>query len=186
MIELLITVVLIALLLSMAVPAFSGWVANARVRSVADALQNGLRLAQAESVKRERQTALVLTNATPALDVTASASATRWYIEVLPSISAFKDQTPVFVEAGSFRETAAGVTIAGNNAVICFNSIGQLTTRATTSGIGSVCTAPTTLATYDVSATGSNRPLRVQVSLGGQVRLCDPSKTLSSTNPDGC
>jgi hypothetical protein len=26
----------------------------------------------------------------------------------------------------------------------------------------------------------------VQLSLAGQVHMCDPSKTLSNANPDGC
>ena len=46
------------------------------------------------------------------------------------------------------------------------------------------CTAAA--ATYDITIPNADRPLRVLVALGGQVRLCDPAKTLSNTNPDGC
>ena len=33
---------------------------------------------------------------------------------------------------------------------------------------------------------GRDRPLRVLVSLGGQVRMCDPAKILSAAAPEGC
>jgi hypothetical protein len=38
---------------------------------------------------------------------------------------------------------------------------------------------------YLVKLTGATQ-LNVEVALGGQVHLCDPSQTLSSTNPYGC
>jgi type IV fimbrial biogenesis protein FimT len=37
-----------------------------------------------------------------------------------------------------------------------------------------------------VELAGADRPLQVQIKLGGQVRMCDPARTLSATQPDGC
>jgi type IV fimbrial biogenesis protein FimT len=81
---------------------------------------------------------------------------------------------------------AAGVTIDGPTA-ICFNSLGRQTANASP-GIGATtCTLDATgTSTYDIAVTGGSRPLRVLVSLGGQVRLCDPARTLSASAPDGC
>jgi type IV fimbrial biogenesis protein FimT len=39
---------------------------------------------------------------------------------------------------------------------------------------------------YDVTRAGAERRLRIVVALGGRVRMCDPDKALSATNPDGC
>jgi type IV fimbrial biogenesis protein FimT len=39
---------------------------------------------------------------------------------------------------------------------------------------------------FDITNSAADRPLRVLVTLGGSVRLCDPAKTLSAAQPDGC
>jgi type IV fimbrial biogenesis protein FimT len=55
---------------------------------------------------------------------------------------------------------------------------------------GVACSLPTGTPprfTYNIQLTGqADHPLQVQVALGGQVHLCDPSQTLSSTNTYGC
>ena len=48
--ELVVTVTLLGLLLALALPSFAAWSRNARARTTADALQTGMRLAQAEAV----------------------------------------------------------------------------------------------------------------------------------------
>jgi len=67
LIELMVTISVMALLLAAAVPSFGPWVANSRVRSTAESLQNGIRLAQTEAVRRNRQVAFTFTNETPSL-----------------------------------------------------------------------------------------------------------------------
>jgi type IV fimbrial biogenesis protein FimT len=89
-----------------------------------------------------------------------------------------------FIEGGQLGDLAAGVAIAGP-AAICFNSLGRVVANAVPiAGAATTCAAGAT--TYDLTLTGADRPLRVTVALGGQVRRCDPAKTLSGTNPDGC
>ena len=51
---------------------------------------------------------------------------------------------------------------------------------------GGNATSKAAVINYDVSLPGSDRPLRVTVSMGGQVRMCDPARTQSATQPDGC
>jgi type IV fimbrial biogenesis protein FimT len=88
--------------------------------------------------------------------------------------------------------TTSGVGITGP-AAICFNSIGRLSANAATTIPGATCTLPTAtppVQTYNIATTGTatanDRPLNVQVALGGQVHMCDPAFTLSSANPEGC
>ena len=184
LIELMVTIALLALLLGLAAPAFSEWTRNAQVRTVTDALQSGARLAQAEAVRRNRQVVFFLTNNAACTATTApAADGAFWAVRTVPLVAGDPVAT---VQCGQIADVAAGVAIDGPTA-ICFNSVGRQVAN-TNPGIGSTtCTLDADgLSTYDISATGGNRPLRVLVSLGGQVRMCDPSRTLSATAPDGC
>ncbi|WP_295645807.1 prepilin-type N-terminal cleavage/methylation domain-containing protein [uncultured Methylibium sp.] len=175
LIELVVTVALLGILLALAAPGFGTWINNTRVRTVSDALQNGVRQAQAEAVRRNRTAVFYLTNAQPSLAATAVANGSNWGIR---TVSLFTGDAAEFVNGGSLSDVAGGVAIGGPIA-LCFNASGQQVTVAAQS-----CTAGA--ATYDVSRTGADRPLRITVSIGGRVRMCDPAKTLSATNPDGC
>jgi len=185
LIELVITLTIAALLLFLAESSFSGWIGNAKARSVAESLQNGLRLAQAEAVRRNRQVAFVLTNSSPAVNVAANANGNNWYAQVLPIYSTEVVSVP-YVQGGSFASIASGVTVVGS-ALICFNSLGRVVVNSSasvTAAFGASCAA--TNAVYSITAPGANRTYQVQVNMGGQVRMCDASRALSPTAPDGC
>jgi type IV fimbrial biogenesis protein FimT len=189
LIELMVTIAIFSLLLLAAMPSFSGWIANVRVRSVAEELVNGLRMAQSEAVRRNRPVAFVLTNNTPAKSATPNASGKNWYVQALPLASGATSETATssdYVQGGNYA-SQSGVTISGTSAMLCFGSMGNVTTIGATDAVNVIGVACSVGAqTYTVSRTGSDRELRVTVSIGGQVRMCDPTKTLSITNPDGC
>jgi len=183
LIELVVAMAITAILLGLAVPSFSTWINNAKVRTGAEVLQNALRLAQAEAIKRSHQIVFVLTNATAAASAPPVANGSNWYIQVLPVVA---DETVsgAYVQGGNVGEQASGIAVTGP-AIICFNSAGVLVGNTST-GLGADCTAPTNTVTYDVSKSGADRTLEVQVSPTGKIRMCDKSKTLSATTPDGC
>lgn len=186
LIELLVTLAVMATLLVAATPPLTAWMANAKVRSSAEQLQNSLRLAQSEALRRNRQTALALTNGTPSLTATAVANGRNWFIRALPKLAGETADDGWYVQGVSLP-SGTRVSITGPGA-LCFNTIGRPVTNGST-GLGVNCSAPTnatTPTTYDLTVGGTTRALRVQVFLGGQIRLCDPAKTLSSSVPDGC
>lgn len=191
LVELVVTFAVLAILTLLAVPSFTDFIRNTQVRSTADAMQNGLRLAQAEAVRRSRLVVFSLTAGQPGLDAAAAANGPNWSIQAAP-VAGIDDAKLQFIQGGAFGDAVAGVTIAGP-ASICFSAEGRLVAGST--GLAGVdCAAPTEGGSidYDVSRAaaqlrpGSDRPLRVRVALGGQVRMCDPAKALSATNPDGC
>ena len=185
-IEIAVTLAVFGILLAAALPAMGRWVSNVKVRSTADELQNGLRMAQAEALRRSRQVVFSLTNsANPAASLTAVANGSSWSINTIPSMTDGSEGNQ-FVEAGVLTAPTSGVAISGP-AAICFNSLGRLVANAATGINGAICTLPATLAqSYQITLASADRPLRVNVSLGGQVHMCDPAKVLSSTDPDGC
>lgn len=190
LIELMVTLSVLAILILLAVPNMSAWARNAKVRSVAEALQNDLRTAQVEAIKRSTRTVFVLTNADtdPTLGLSASPSSTgkNWYVQVLPIANSGNTTTTRLLSNTIAAQN--GVSISAGGSFICFNSAGRLSSAAVT-GLSGTCTVGSTAATpvnFAVSITSGDRPLRVQVTLGGKIRICDPNKTLSSSQPDGC
>lgn len=200
LLEMVVTMGIFAILVALGVPAMRTWVSNAKVRGVADSLQNGVRLAQSESLRRSRQVVFSLTtsqNPQGAGTFTAAAAGNNWTVNTVPALTG---ETSAFIDAGVLTADSASVQITNAPAAICFNSVGRLTLNTTSVPAvtnGATCTLPTAAPpgspagtppawSYDVSAAGADHPLRVEVFLGGQVHLCDLSKTLSASNPDGC
>lgn len=185
LIELMVTLALVALLMMIAVPSISSWMADARVRAAGEALQNAARIAQGEAIRRSRSSMLVLTLATPGLDAAPTANAQHWYAEVVPLASDSASDAAGRYLRGGTDPSAMNVAVSGP-AVVCFNAFGQLTAlTAAQTGLGAACdlTLPKEIS---LSASGATRSMKVQIALGGRVRLCDASKTLSNTTPDGC
>lgn len=185
LIELLVTLTILGVTLAMAVPAVGTWINDSRVRSTAEALQNALRLAQGTAVQRSRVTVFALTAAQPSWNAVPAANARNWFIRVLPMPTSDETASANDLIQSSSVGTESGVTITGP-ALLCFNTLGQQTTRSNTVTGMTVGCAADDAATYTVARAGASRSLDVRVNLGGRVRMCDPAKTLSTTNPDGC
>ncbi|MCK7498791.1 MAG: GspH/FimT family pseudopilin [Comamonadaceae bacterium] len=184
LVELVVTLAMLSLLLALAAPAFGQWTRNAKVRTVGETLLTGVRLAQSEAVRRNRQVVFFLTSAT-ACDstITASGDGPYWAVRTVALATGDAVET---VQCGALADIADGVAVTGP-AAVCFNSMGRQVANAAP-GVG---TATRTLnaaglSTYDIAITNGDRPLRVTVSLGGQARLCDPARVLNASQPDGC
>ena len=184
LIELMVTITLLGILISLSLPSFTTWIRNSQVRTVSEALQTGLRTAQAESVRRNRQVVMSFTNdANPTLNPTTVANGKNWSIQTVAS-PFINNNVTEFVRAGVLTDVASGVSITGAPKAICFNADGRLMAPT-----GSAATADCagTPAAFQVLHPASDRTLNVTVAVGGQVRMCDPKRpALSTTSPDGC
>lgn len=189
LIELMVTLSVAAFLLTTAAPAVSSWIADSHVRSVADTLQNAVRLAQAEAIARSRPAVLALTTDAPALGTAPAANGPRWMVRLLGRDTDTEDDAAALFLRGGAEAATMGVSVTGP-ALVCFNGFGQQVTLASTAtGLDTACTAPadaTHPTTYALTHAGGSRTLQVQVGLGGQVRMCDPAKTLAADTPEGC
>jgi type IV fimbrial biogenesis protein FimT len=186
LIELMVTLTVAGIVMAAVVPAAQDLIANSRVRSSADAVQNAIRLTQAEAIKRSRPAAFILTNAAPAVDASPVADGNHWVARLLRR-TVDTDDTGLYLKGGT-DPASLGVTVTGP-AAICFNAFGQqVTMTSTANNLGVACTAPTdaTPTAITFAGTAATKTMRVQVSLGGRVRMCDTSKTVSATSPDGC
>lgn len=177
LIELMITVLLAVILMMVALPVFTKWIQNTKTRSIAESLQNGIRLAKTEALRRSRLVDFRLTAATPGKGAATSKSGTNWYVQQNSALLA-ADSTDanynLYVQGSSQSDANSNVTVAGDVDVLTFSSLGRLTNTGAASY------------KFVVSNPNGDRTLNVIVTQGGQIRMCDPQITLSSTNPTGC
>jgi type IV fimbrial biogenesis protein FimT len=196
MIEMAVAMAIFAILVALGVPSMTTWIRNNKVRTVSDSLQTGLRLAQAESLRRSRQVVFALTNSTTptAIPLPAVVDGTAWAIYTVPSMTD-GSEVPTFIQSGVLSNASTNVQVSSNGtAAVCFNSMGRLTNNAGANVAlitgGGICTQPTVGAPpvqiFNISIAGGDRPLQVNLGLGGQVHMCDPGVAISDAHPEGC
>lgn len=163
MVELMVTVGVLALLTALAAPTLRGVIENGRIRSAGQSLQNGLALARGEAVRRNTRVQFVIANR-------------GWQVVQV--------DTGAVLQQSDGRDVPAGLTLAMTPAAadrITYNNFGRsmaLNPDATlpVSAINIVSANPSGLSSY--------RPLRLQLVSGGVPRLCDPA--VASTEPKAC
>lgn len=184
LIELMVVVVIVTVLVLLSVPSLGTWMADARIRNTSESLMGALRVAQSTAVTRGRTTMLVRTAAAPAWNASASAAGSNWYVRALPLADSDETASAADVVQAASLGSQNGVSIAGPS-VLCFGAQGRLVSlTAAQTGVQAACSVANP-AVLGVTR-GSGRALQLQVYTGGRVRMCDPAKTLSNTNPDGC
>jgi len=177
LIEIAVTLSVMALLMSLAVPSFQELLLNGKVRSTADAISKGLQRARTEAVKRNQSIRFTLVASADSrlLDDSCQASAegAHWVVSVdEPSrncAGAPSAVNPPRVIEKSEGTVGPGAAVAGQDAS------GDPASSITFNGFGRP-TGGLPLARIDVSqVSGAGRSLRVTVSSSGAVRLCDPA-----------
>jgi len=187
LIELMVTVTLIAILLVMTIPAYGTWTADAHVRAAAESLTNAIRLTQATAVAKGRTGLFALTaDAQPSVNSTPAGFAQNWFatLNVLGGSDETKASMGLILK--STEGTQHRVTVSGP-ALVCFNALGRQTSlAAAANSLSTACTAADP-AVFQVSRdAGASRYFKVLVYAGGRVRMCDAAKAISSADPDGC
>jgi type IV fimbrial biogenesis protein FimT len=181
LVELLIGITVLGLLLMLALPNYNIWIANARVRTATTSILNGLQLARGEAVRRNMPVFFQLTSATNLSD---------WTVGCVTVLIAPPIDCPAVIQSYASVEGTQNATVsitdtAGNvgaTNIVTFNSFGRPISPDPT-GTLPIAQADATSA---VLTAPNARPLRVTVSSGGQVRMCDPALPAPPTNASGC
>lgn len=159
LVELAVTMALVGILVGIAVPNFSSWQANSRIRASADTIHAGLRLARAESITR---------NASITFTLQANGNWTVSCTTVTASCPANIHSRPGAEVRGALSLVAMqrnDSTVTGD-ATVVFDSLGR--PDAVDASLRRVdVTVPST----------TSRPLRIMLTDLGQTRLCDPAAT---------
>ena len=168
LIEAMVTVAILAILLSVAVPSFQQMIVNGRTRTIAESFRAGVDLARTEAMRRN----LPVSFAVVSSDTGCSASTTgRSWVVFLGSTC---DNNATVVQRFVAGGNEAGVTVSATLSTLTFNGIGM-----TTGGNTATVTFSNNL------PDSQRRRLQLNVSAGGQTRLCDPGVTTSG-DPRAC
>lgn len=190
LIELLTGVAVLGVLVAIGLPSLSAWIQNAQIRTAAEGVMSGLNLARAEALRRN---APVRFQFTTTLDASCalSASGANWVVSLadptgLCGIAPSETVAPQILQAKSSAEgTTNAVVAATGGSSITFtglgrpSSAGQMSQVDVTNTVGGACQGA------DGIGGGPMRCLRIQISSGGQVRMCDPAVT-AATDPRFC
>lgn len=167
LVELAVGIAIMVILLALAAPNFKNWIQSSQIRTAAEAIQNGLQLARAEAVRRNTPVSFTL------------GTGSDWTV----GCATVTDTCPASIQSRPSGEGSANAGVAADQTTVVFNGLGRVTPIPAsdieidiTNSTGGAC----------AKDGGPMRCLRIVTSTGGQIRMCDPAVTLSSSNPQGC
>lgn len=162
LIELLVVFTVIGIVLAFGVPSYSAFVQNSQIRNSAESIVDGLNIARMEAVNRNEPVTFTITGNDWSIDVPSSGEQVQARSGTEGSKNAIVSNLAQAPGAMSFQFNSMGRITSGNTSTVITVS----------SGAG------------ECMPTGVMRCLRVQLSAGGRVRMCDPN--LPSADPQAC
>ena len=179
LVELMIGIAIVAMALMMGIPSLGAWIQSSQIRNASESIVSGLQLARAEAVTRNTKVQFVLSS------LAGGGVASDWTVRCdtptvdCPGIGMTKTE----IQKRSASEGSANAQVVAGQSTIVFSGIGRVTPTPVTDPIILDITNPT--GGSCAASSGTMRCLRISVSAGGQVRMCDPALSVL-TNPRGC
>jgi type IV fimbrial biogenesis protein FimT len=193
LIEIMITLAVFALLLAVGLPSMTIWLQNQQIRTSAEGLQAGLQFARAEALRRNAPVRFQLVDTlTPACVLINNG--TSWIVSMndptgLCDTPPSDIVDPFTIQKRSGAEGTPNAVLAATSGVapavpvaattVTFNGLGRAT------GAGAITQINVTNASANCQPAGPMRCLRLNISSGGQVRMCDPI-VIDPTDPRLC
>lgn len=161
LIELGIGLVIVGILIAASLPSFMAWIQNTQIRTASESMLNGLQMARTEAARRNLRVVFTL------------GSQSDWTVGCLNVTTACPAAIQSRVSGEGSKNASVTVTPAGATQVT-FNGIGFVV--ANSDGSASITQIDVDVPTSILPADES-RNLRIAISSGGQVLMCDPSVT---------
>lgn len=156
LVEIMISLVVLGILLMVALPQFSAWLQNLQLRAATEASLNGLQIARAEAIRRNTLVQLVV------------GPGTGWTVSDAASGALIQSK----VHAEGTANAAVAIT-PGASTTVTFTPLGGV--GANSDGSAAITQLDFTNPTGgSCQPTGPMRCLRVVVTGGGSVKMCDP------------
>lgn len=174
LIELMVGIAIVSLALMFGLPSMTAWLQSSQIRNAAESIQSGLQLAKSEAVRRNTAVQLSLSSL-------GGTGAPDWTVTCTTPTADCPGGGMTEIQKYSAQEGAPSARINASQDTIAFGGMGRVT--------------PTPAATIAINITNPNggacmadagpmRCLRVLVSAGGHIKMCDPA--LPASNPRGC
>jgi type IV fimbrial biogenesis protein FimT len=192
LIELMIGLTIMGLLMMIGLPNMAVWLNNTQIRTTGETLLAGLTLARTEAVKRNQIVRFSMVDNLTAGCV-ISAAGKSWVVS-LDDPSGACDSAPHDVNAPRIVQSRSGdegtprtVLAATPTASLYFNGLGRVTSPGGAASISQILISNPVGGTCENpdGTGGPMRCLRIDISVGGDARMCDPAVT-NVTDPRIC
>lgn len=167
LIEVLVAVAVVGILAMMAMPTFGEWLQSQQLRAAAEASLNGLQVARSEAIRRNLPVQIVFSVPQTGWSVSEGANVIQVRAHEEGSPNAQIAATP----GGATTVTFTPLGGVGTNA----DGSAAVTRLDVTNPAGGAC-----------QPAGAMRCLRLVVSAGGTLRMCDPHPTVVAPDPRAC
>lgn len=181
LIEVMISVAVIAVFLGIGIPAIGDWIQNRQVNVLAESIASGMRIAQTEAVQRNVQVDMVFATSdvtSPANPMAATLTAgglakadptPNWMVRVSG------DTTPAGFLQGKMGQDGSENARFSGPAGVSFSPLGRLSASIAANGTRTVPAGSLVFQIVNPSVqSGLANQRCVSVSTGGAVRVCDP------------
>jgi type IV fimbrial biogenesis protein FimT len=194
LIELLIGLAIMGLLIMIGLPNMATWLQTSKIRTAGETTLAGLTLARTEAVKRNHIVRFQMVNNLTSTCI-VSTSGTDWVVSLDDATGACDaassdplptDPPPRIIQKRSGAEGTTSVVLAAATAgVVHFNGLGRVTSPGGAANMTQVAISNPVGGTCEHVDGGSMRCLRINISVGGDARMCDPAVT-DATDPRIC
>lgn len=202
LIELIVSVSIVAVLMALGIPNFITWSQNSQIRNVAESIQNGLQTARTEALRRNTMVRFQLTT-TADNTCAISTGPASWVVNlgtsttndptgkcgtaIAPTVTEYVTADAPYILQRFSASATPNVVVASNGAagnwLVVFGPLGQVVfpTNATpltqwdiSNPTGGACAA----------VSGPMNCMSIRVSSSGRIRMCNPN--LAAGTPQGC
>ena len=196
LIEILIGLAILGIGIAWGVPSYGVWMQNLQIRNMAESIVSGLQVARSEAVSRNAAVEFVLTNADVvaanrniAVNTLGNDKGLNWMVRaVLPVGYAYVTGRDGNEGSRNAILQAGDAGFAGNLYAVTFDGFGRQRSNANgiienvdaTGQIAKIC-----IGSSKLTATNGARLLEIDVSVSGQIKMCDPS-VADATDPRRC
>ena len=190
LIEVVIGLAIMGILIALGLPNMATWLNNSQIRTAGETMLAGLTLARVEAVRRNTIVRFQLVS-----DFTAGCVITQsginWIVS-LDDTTGQCDQAPSDVAAPRVIQTRSGsegtpraVVSAATAGTVHFNGLGRVTSPSGALNMTQLSITNPTGGTCEHVDGGNMRCLRIDISIGGEAKMCDPAVT-DPTDPRRC
>lgn len=166
-VEMVITVALLAIVLSLATPSFAGWLERSRVRAAAESIHAGVQLARSEALAR---------NARVRFTIQPNGS---WAVACTAVSPGCPDLLALHNRSGAESRGSFGMAINGTSATAAAGVTFSPQGRPDTTELSRITALDVAVPTHIASPLAS-RALRIVVSDFGRTRMCYPNAAAGS------
>ena len=187
LIEILVTMTVLGILIALGAPSLAEFLQNQQIRAATEAIVNGMQVARGEAIRRNLAVQLVLEAPTSGWTICEAS------VEPCDSTTPLNTDPPLVIQSRSPDEGTSSANVAPVAAdlvtaaiAVTFSPLGSVVDNFNASPRLTRVDVIKPLPSACIADGGSMRCLRVVVTGGGSIRMCDPTPGIVAPDPRAC